>query len=343
MGRLRSGAKRPSAWSFCFSFSKATWESADALQFDGADDELVLAAGFIDGEIALQHKFVAVFEEFAMGDDFAAKEDAAELGARVFQGEINVTRALGAKICDFTGDPNLADFLLEEATNFLGEFGHGEDIMDCLRGEEFPKVPLGLNFPGHGLGGGLGCRFGSFGQRLGNALNTNGFSSRIDFHDHALQQNVFFGDGKALRGLGAEAFYDGFDLAAEHGLMGTCEADIGQVSGPAGENLFVGGLHVGVGAKQGADLAIEQAAHGDFFGGRLGMEIDDDDGGLSAEAGDLGLNSQEGILQLGHENAALQVEHGKRRDTTKGINTTALARNSRGVIEGANKARLGLQ
>ena len=40
----------------------------------------------------------------------------------------------------------------------------------------------------------------------------------------------------------------------------------------ARENLFVGGLHVGVRADDSRDLPVEKTSHGDFFAGRFAVE-----------------------------------------------------------------------
>ena len=45
---------------------------------------------------------------------------------------------------------------------------------------------------------------------------------------------------------------------------------------PAGQHPGVGGRHVGVGAEDGGDAAVEVPAHRDLLAGHLGVEVDDD-------------------------------------------------------------------
>ncbi len=78
---------------------------------------------------------------------------------------------------------------------------------------------------------------------------------------------------------------------------------------PPGEDALVGGLRVGVGADDGGDAAIEEAANGDLLAGGLGVGIDENDRGLLAHAGDGAVEDEEGIIERGlHESAALDVD-----------------------------------
>ena len=55
------------------------------LGFDGADDELVLSAGFIDGDIALQQHLLPVLEQVPRGAGLVAEAHALKLGAGVLE------------------------------------------------------------------------------------------------------------------------------------------------------------------------------------------------------------------------------------------------------------------
>ena len=148
-GAFAFGGEEAFSLEFLFEFFEGDLQGADPLHFDGVDDELVLAADVIDGEVALQDHFLAVGDEFAMGDIFAAEEDATELSAGIFEGEINVAGALLAEVGDFAGDPDGADFFFEETPDFESEFGNGKDVMDGLGRKEFAEIPL--RFSGHEL------------------------------------------------------------------------------------------------------------------------------------------------------------------------------------------------
>ena len=80
---------------------------------------------------------------------------------------------------------------------------------------------------------------------------------------------------------GEEAAEDKFFFNADDRVVGAGHADVGLVSGAAGEDAFVGGGDVGVGAENGGDAAVEVPTHGDFFAGGFGVEIDEDYFGLN--------------------------------------------------------------
>ncbi len=66
---------------------------------------------------------------------------------------------------------------------------------------------------------------------------------------------------------------------------------------------------MGVGADDKGRQTIQRAAEGDLFGGRLGVEIDHDAGGLGLEFFDFGFDEQERIIDLrSHEGAAQHVD-----------------------------------
>ncbi len=62
--------------------------------------------------------------------------------------------------------------------------------------------------------------------------------------------------------------------------MGPGHADIGDICSTLGQNPLVGSSDMSMRAETQTHPAIEMIAHGDFFAGRLGVEIDDYDVGL---------------------------------------------------------------
>ena len=54
---------------------------------------------------------------------------------------------------------------------------------------------------------------------------------------------------------------------------------------PPGQHPGVGGRHVGVGAEDGGDAAVEVPAHRHLLAGHLGVEVDDDAVGLEPRRG----------------------------------------------------------
>ena len=69
-------------------------------------------------------------------------------------------------------------------------------------------------------------------------------------------------------------------LHADHAVVGAAHAYVGLVGGAAGEDALVGGGNVRVRAEHRGHAAIQMPAHGDFFAGGLGVEVDHDDFGL---------------------------------------------------------------
>jgi hypothetical protein len=65
-------------------------QGANALQFDRANDELVLATRLINRHVAVQEEFVSIFQEFAMGDRFAAEKHTLQLRVSILQREVDV-------------------------------------------------------------------------------------------------------------------------------------------------------------------------------------------------------------------------------------------------------------
>src|SRR6266498_5725021 len=82
-------------------------------------------------------------------------------------------------------------------------------------------------------------------QLLRDTLNLHCSSTPfIDFHDGALQQHSFLCHLKPLWLAGPKAPDDRLDLAAQHALVRAGKSGVSQVGRAAGENLFVGRLHV---------------------------------------------------------------------------------------------------
>ena len=59
-------------------------------------------------------------------------------------------------------------------------------------------------------------------------------------------------------------------------------ADVGDEGGAAGEDLVVGGRHMGVRADHEAGAAVAEMAHRLLLAGRLAMHVDDDGVGAAA-------------------------------------------------------------
>src|SRR4029077_2454387 len=100
-------------------------QRADALQFHGANDELILPARFINGDVALQEKLLSILQQLAMRHRHSPEQHAAQLRAGILEREINMARVLDAEVRHFTGDPDRSDVLFEQALEARGELRNG--------------------------------------------------------------------------------------------------------------------------------------------------------------------------------------------------------------------------
>src|SRR5258705_3141524 len=122
-------------------------------------------------------------------------------------------------------------------------------------------------------------------ERLGNSLNAACFAGDfVDVNDHALQIDAIFRDWEPLRHVRDKALDDGFDFSSEDTLMRARESRVTKERGPAGKDLFIGSLHMGVSAHDRADLAVEHAHEGNLFRRGFSVKIDENHPGLFAQA-----------------------------------------------------------
>jgi len=91
---------------FLFELLKGDLERTDALHFHCAHDELVLPTRLINRHVSLQQDFLPVNKQFAVRNAFPTKKHASQLRASVLEREVNVPGILGAKVCDFSRDPD---------------------------------------------------------------------------------------------------------------------------------------------------------------------------------------------------------------------------------------------
>lgn len=134
----------------------------------------------------------------------------------------------------------------------------------------------------------------------------------IDIHDGAAEADGTFGDGEAGGHAVAEAPDDGIDVASENRVGGAAHSGVCEVAGATREDGFIGSLDVGMGAKDGRDLAIQVAAHGDFLAGGFRMEIQDDGAYTEcAQACGFGFGGEERVFERRlDEGAALGLHDG---------------------------------
>ena len=119
----------------------------------------------------------------------------------------------------------------------------------------------------------------------------------IDAEEGAVHLAGIGGEVKADGEMAAHLLDGQLGLDAENGADGAGHAEIGDVGGPVFEELFVGGLDVGMGAEDGGDAAVEGIGEAFLLAGGLGVEIDEGDFGKPL--GEDGVGGVEGIVE-GH-------------------------------------------
>src|SRR5439155_19422050 len=87
----------------------------------------------VNSDIALNHDFAAILQQRAVHLYFSAEKNATQLRVRIFEREVAVAGALGAKVRDFARYPNLTDLLLEQMPDVPGEFGDRQNFPCRLR------------------------------------------------------------------------------------------------------------------------------------------------------------------------------------------------------------------
>ena len=110
---------------------------------------------------------------------------------------------------------------------------------------------------------------------------------RIDLDENAGQEQAVARRLEALRPRRQEPLEGLLAGDADDGVAAAGHAGVGDVGRAAGQDPLVRRRDVGVRADDGRDPAVEVPAEGLLLGGRLGVEIDDDDGRHGPEGGDL--------------------------------------------------------
>ncbi len=110
-----------------FELLEGELERAESDRLNVRDVNLVFAAHFVDAERAANGDVQAVFGAELQSAGLVAEADAANLRARIFQSEVEMSRLRGAVIRDFAFDPDVAKGAFEkfaEAFRQLADFPH---------------------------------------------------------------------------------------------------------------------------------------------------------------------------------------------------------------------------
>lgn len=113
-------------------FEVGAFEVAAAKRFELVDDELVVAAGFVEREAAVGAHGEAVVE-VALGDFQAVaaafEKGAGDLGLRVFEAEVKMAGGGAREVGDFAFDPDAGEVVFEEVADGLVEFADGVGVV----------------------------------------------------------------------------------------------------------------------------------------------------------------------------------------------------------------------
>ena len=123
-------------------FLEGDLQRTNALRLDGAHQQLILAAHFVNRQLAVEQQLLPVLEKFAVRRRLAAKEHAAQLRRRILEREINVARRLRAQVRHLAADPHRRDLLLQHAPDLRRQFAHGQHDPRLLRREQLAEIPL---------------------------------------------------------------------------------------------------------------------------------------------------------------------------------------------------------
>ena len=117
-----------------------------------------------------------------------------------------------------------------------------------------------------------------------DSLDTQGLAGvGVDIDDRAADAYIVGGNVERRMDVGEHGPEDAVFASAEHRIVGSGHAEVGDVGGAVGQHALVGGGDMGMGAKDAADPPVEVPTHRDFFAGGLGMHLDHDDANVGGE------------------------------------------------------------
>src|SRR5262249_39093312 len=114
-------------------------QRARADRLDRVADQLVLALGLVDVEVAAGHPRMAVLQLELEPPRLVAEEDGREAGVAVLQGEVEVARARHLEVRDLAAHPDVEEAPSQDALDLAGQFGDGVDALPRWRRRRGPR------------------------------------------------------------------------------------------------------------------------------------------------------------------------------------------------------------
>jgi len=105
---------------------KLQLEQSAPLEIDGVNDELIVAARFIDRDAAVADHLLSVTDGLGQKTLLVFKENGAKLRPLIFEGKVAVPRVGPGEIGDFTTHPDKVELPLKKISDASADLGNGE-------------------------------------------------------------------------------------------------------------------------------------------------------------------------------------------------------------------------
>ena len=329
-----------------FELCKSQGQFADAGGLHLGDVELVTAAALVHRDVPVGHDLHARLGGEGETARLPFEHDRAELAARVLESEITVSGAVVREVGDFAQNPAHGHGFLECSLDPGGYLGDGvrvtratfrrlETVLICRHGSSsFDPRSVGLYVSIRGRC--LHVDLQAFNGQSPAAV-------RIGLDQGGAELDIGVGRLEADRHLGQKALDGDLGAHADYRVVGPGHARVGQIRRAPGQDAFVGGLHVGVGADHGGGQTVQMPGQGHLLGRGLGVEVDENDRGLTLEAFHLGASCVKRAVDIEQGGAALEIDDPHRNARPRLDDGGALAGRLHRIVDGAQDAFRALQ
>ncbi len=134
MGRLRAASNRPSRRQLLLQLLEGELQRAVALRLDGFHQKLILAARFVDIDVAArQHRHPVLRLELQIAQRLA-EAHAAQLRVVILQREVAMAAGGGFGSRDLARHPDVVELIAQKAADARVQFGDGERFADRAPG-----------------------------------------------------------------------------------------------------------------------------------------------------------------------------------------------------------------